>query len=210
MTVRPIVITGEPVLHRRAEPVTEFDDALRELIDDMFETMDASNGVGLAAPQIGVGLRLFTWNMRNEDGVPARGVIVNPYVKANKAPEVSPDPHEDSEGCLSVPGESFPLLRGDRAEVSGFDAEGNEVSFTATGWFARCMQHEYDHLNGFLYVDRLDGRWARKAKKAVKGNGWGSPGQSWLPGVDPDPFGHDDDDHHDDDHHHHDHHHDDH
>ena len=80
MTVRPIVITGEPVLHRRAEPVTVFDDDLRDLIDDMFETRDASNGVGLAAPQIGVGLRIFTWNMRNEDGVPARGVIVNPVL----------------------------------------------------------------------------------------------------------------------------------
>ena len=207
MTVRPIVITGEPVLHRRAEPVTVFDDDLRDLIDDMFETMDASNGVGLAAPQIGVGLRIFTWNMRNEDGVPARGVIVNPFVKASKAPDRAPDPHEESEGCLSVPGESFPLLRGDRAEVSGLDGEGTEIAFTATGWFARCMQHEYDHLNGFLYVDRLDGRWARKAKKAVRSHGWGVPGHSWLPGVDPDPFGHDDvdGDHDEDGDHHHDH-----
>ena len=201
MTVRPIVITGEPVLHRRAEPVTEFDDELRELIDDMFETMDTSNGVGLAAPQIGVGLRIFTWNMRNDDGVPARGVIVNPYVRSTKAPEGSPDPHEEAEGCLSVPGESFPLRRGERSEVSGLDGDGNPISFTATGWFARCMQHEYDHLNGFLYTDRLDGRWSRKAKKAVKRNGWGRPGHSWLPGVDPDPFGHDDADEHSHDEH---------
>ena len=191
MTVRPIVITGEPVLHRRAEPVTAFDDDLRELIDDMFETMDASNGVGLAAPQIGVGLRLFTWNMRNNDDVPDRGVIINPYVRPSKAPEGPPDPDDESEGCLSVPGESFPLRRGERAEVSGLDADGNELAFTATGWFARCMQHEYDHLNGFLYVDRLDARWGRKAKKAIKRNGWGRPGHSWMPGVDPDPFGHD-------------------
>lgn len=190
MPVRPIVITGEPVLHRRAEPVTEFDDSLRELIADMFDTMDVANGVGLAAPQIGVGLRIFTWQMRNEDGVPERGVIVNPYVKASKPAEGTPDPHEEAEGCLSVPGESFPLRRGERAEVSGVDADGNEISFTATGWFARCMQHEYDHLNGFLYVDRLDGRWSRKAKKAVRAKGWGAPGNSWVPGVDPDPFGH--------------------
>ena len=194
MAIRPIVITGEPVLHRRAEPVETIDAEIRELVEDMFETMDASNGVGLAAPQIGVGLRIFTWNMRNDDGVPARGVIINPYVKASKAPEGSPDPHEESEGCLSVPGESFPLRRGERAEVTGQDLEGNELAFTATGWFARCMQHEYDHLNGFLYVDRLDGRWSRKAKKAVKGHGWGVPGHSWMPGVDRDPFGHDDED----------------
>ncbi len=192
MTVRPVVITGEPVLHRRAEPVTEWDEELAELIADMFETMDAANGVGLAAPQIGVARRIFTWQMANDDGVPARGVIVNPYVRASKAPEGSPDPHDEAEGCLSVPGESFPLRRGDRAEVTGLDAEGNEIAFTATGWFARCMQHEYDHLNGFLYVDRLDGRWARKAKKAVRARGWGVPGNTWMPGVDADPFGHDD------------------
>ena len=192
MTVRPIVITGEPVLHRRAAPVTVIDDEVRRLVADMFETMDEAHGVGLAAPQIGVGLRVFTWNMRNEDGVPARGVIINPFVKASKAAEGARDPHEDSEGCLSVPGESFPLRRGERAEVTGLDLAGNELAFTATGWFARCMQHEYDHLNGFLYVDRLEGRWARKAKKAVKRNGWGGPGHTWMPGVDPDPFGHDD------------------
>ena len=191
MTVRPVVITGEPVLHRRAEPVAAFDDELTALITDMFETMDAARGVGLAAPQIGVGLRVFTWAMDNEDGVPPRGVIVNPYVRASKPAEGTPDPHDEAEGCLSVPGESFPLKRGERAEVSGYDANGTEISFTATGWFARCMQHEYDHLNGFLYVDRLDDRWARKAKKAVKNNGWGIPGNTWMPGVDPDPFGHD-------------------
>ena len=84
MTVRPIVITGEPVLHRRAEPVEKFDDDLRALVADMFETMDAAHGVGLAAPQIGVGLRVFTWQMDNDDGVSTRGVIINPYVTATK------------------------------------------------------------------------------------------------------------------------------
>ena len=109
----------------------------------------------------------------------------------------NPDPHDESEGCLSVPGESFPLKRGDRASVSGFDAQGNELAFEATGWFARCMQHEYDHLNGFLYVDRLNESWSRKARKAAKRAGWGKPGASWMPGVDPDPFGHDSPDEHD-------------
>jgi peptide deformylase len=197
MTVRPIVIVGEPVLHRRAQPVEAFDDALRDLVEDMFETMDLANGVGLAAPQIGVGLRVFTWQMDNADGVPERGVIVNPFVSPSKAAPEEPDPHQESEGCLSVPGESYPLKRGDRAGVSGFDAEGREIAFEASGWFARCMQHEYDHLNGFLYVDRLNDRWARKARKALKREGWGTPGHSWMPGVDPDPFGHDAPDDHD-------------
>lgn len=191
MTVRPIVITGEPVLHRRAEPVERFDDDLRDLVADMFETMDAAHGVGLAAPQIGVGLRVFTWQMDNEDGVPARGVVVNPYVTSTKPSPDEPDPHDEAEGCLSVPGESFPLKRGERASVTGFDLDGAELSFEATGWFARCMQHEYDHLNGFLYVDRLNDRWGKKARKAVKKQGWGRPGFAWHPGVDPDPFGHD-------------------
>jgi peptide deformylase len=197
MTVRPIVITGEPVLHQRAQPVESFDDELRALVEDMFETMDAAHGVGLAAPQIGVGLRIFTWQMENDDGAPARGVIVNPYVSPSKAAQEDPDPHDEVEGCLSVPGESFPLKRGDKASVTGYDVDGNEISFEATGWFARCMQHEYDHLNGFLYVDRLGDKWGKKAKKAVKRNGWGKPGHTWMPGVDPDPFGHDTPDEHD-------------
>jgi peptide deformylase len=193
MTVRPIVITGEPVLHRRAETVAAFDDDLRHLVEDMFETMDAAHGVGLAAPQIGMGLRIYTWQMDNDDGVPARGVVVNPYVTSTKASLDEPDPHDEAEGCLSVPGESFPLKRGDRASVSGYDVEGREIAFEASGWFARCMQHEYDHLNGFLYTDRLNDRWGKKARKAVKQRGWGKPGFVWHPGVDPDPFGHDED-----------------
>lgn len=194
MTVRPIVITGEPVLHRRAEPIDQVDDAVRELVTDMFDTMDASNGVGLAAPQIGVGLRVFTWNMANNDGVPERGVIINPWVRASRAGVDPPDPHDDAEGCLSVPGESFPLVRGLSATVTGQALDGRDLAFETSGWFARCMQHEYDHLNGFLYIDRLDARWSKKARKAIRARGWGRPGLSWTPGVDPDPFGHDEPD----------------
>lgn len=191
MSVRPVVIYGEPVLHRRAEAVTEFDDALRGLVEDMYATMDAANGVGLAAPQIGVGLRIFTYEMDNVDGVPRRGVVVNPVVTTSGKPSDDPDPHDDAEGCLSVPGESFPLVRPQRAHVIGQDLDGNRVEWDATGWFARCMQHEYDHLNGTLYVDRLEGRWARKGKRMLKANGWNVPGLTWMPGVDADPFGHD-------------------
>ncbi|MDN5718205.1 MAG: peptide deformylase [Janibacter sp.] len=194
MTIHPITITGEPVLHTRAEPVTEFDARLRTLVEDMYATQEAAHGVGLAAPQIGLGLRIYTWSMANDDGVPTLGHVINPYVKAAKPAVGEPDRDNESEGCLSVPGYSFPLRRGESAEVTGYDWDGNEIAFSATGWFARCMQHEYDHLNGFLYVDRLGDRWKKKARKAVKAEGWGVPGLTWLPGEGPDPFGHDDPD----------------
>ncbi|MHA7189857.1 peptide deformylase [Arthrobacter sp. MDT2-16] len=190
MTVHPIVISGEPVLHRRALPVDSFDDGLRMLIADMFETMDAANGVGLAAPQIGVGLRVFVYGMENDDDVAPRGVLVNPTLVTSKVPGSAPDPDDESEGCLSVPGEAFPLKRAEWARITGFDGDGAAVEFEATGWFARCLQHEYDHLDGKLYVDRLDARQSRKARKSVKNHGWGVPGLTWMPGVDPDPFGH--------------------
>ncbi len=192
MAIRPVVITGDPVLHHRAQPVEVIDDDVRELVADMYETMDAARGVGLAAPQIGVALRIFTWQLGNEDGIPARGVVINPFVTASKPVAGDPDPDEEVEGCLSVPGESYPLRRGESAVLTGQDLDGNDLRYEATGWFARMLQHEYDHLNGFLYVDRLSGRWARKARKAVKGHGWGVPGLTWEPGVDRDPFGHDD------------------
>ncbi|MEO7421096.1 MAG: peptide deformylase [Ornithinibacter sp.] len=191
MAIRPVVITGEPVLHRRAQPVEVIDDEVRDLVADMFETMDAARGVGLAAPQVGVGLRIFTWQLGNEDGIPPRGVVINPFLSASKPVVGDPDPDEEVEGCLSVPGESFPLRRGESAVLTGQDLAGHDLRYEATGWFARMLQHEYDHLNGFLYVDRLQGKWARRAKKTVKANGWGEPGLSWEPGTDRDPFGHD-------------------
>ena len=194
MTIHPITIWGEPVLHTRARPVPEFDQDLRTLIEDMYETQEAARGVGLAAPQIGVGLRIFTWHMANDDGVPELGHVINPFVKASKPSDGEPDREHESEGCLSVPGYSFPLRRGQHATVTGYDWDGNELDFDATGWFARCMQHEYDHLNGFLYVDRLGPRWKKKAKKVIKEEEWGVPGHTWLPGTDTDPFGHDDED----------------
>lgn len=190
MTVHAITIMGEPVLHRRAAEVTHFNDDLRTLVADMFETMDAANGVGLAAPQIGVGLRVFVYEMQNDDDAPPRGVLVNPVLVTSKVPGSEPDPDEESEGCLSVPGEAYPLKRAEWARISGFDADGQPVEFEATGWFARCLQHEYDHLDGTLYVDRLKERFARKARRAARNHGWGAPGLTWMPGVDPDPFGH--------------------
>ncbi|WP_295702323.1 peptide deformylase [Lapillicoccus sp.] len=194
MAVRPIVITGEPVLHQTARRVEAFDAELVDIVADMYETMDVAHGVGLAAPQIGVPLRLFVYEMGNDDRVPPRGVVVNPILTLGKISTDRPDPDDESEGCLSVPGENYPLKRAEHVRVQGFDVDGNPVEFEATGWFARCMQHEFDHLNGKLYTDRLDERQARKARKAITKNGWGVPGGSWMPGVDADPFGHDEDD----------------
>jgi len=191
MPVRRVVITGEPVLHRPAGRVAVFDEGVAALIQDLYDTMDAAHGVGLAAPQVGVGLRVYVYEMSNEDGVPRRGAVVNPILAIGKVSSERPDPDDEVEGCLSVPGEHFPLKRADWVRVSGQDATGEPLEFEATGWFARCMQHEFDHLNGKLYVDRLDERHAKKARRAIRAQGWGKPGMGWLPGVDPDPFGHD-------------------
>lgn len=197
MAVRPIVILGDPVLHKPTSPIPiqpdgGLPDDLGDLITDMFDTMDAANGVGLAANQIGVGLRVFVYDCADERGMAAhrRGVIVNPVLETSEIPETMPDPETDDEGCLSVPGESFPCGRAQWAKVTGVDGEGNPVAVEGTGLFARMLQHETGHLDGYLYVDRLIGRHARAAKRAAKSHGWGVPGLSWMPGDVPDPFGH--------------------
>lgn len=192
MTIRPVAVCGEPVLHRRAVEVEEIDDAVRRLVEDMYETMDAAHGVGLAAPQIGVGLRIFTYQYADSGSAPSRGVLINPRLRMiSKPAQTPPDEDEHTEGCLSVPGLGFPLRRSEHVEVMGSDVDGGTVRFEAEGWFARIMQHEYDHLDGFLYVDRLDPRWSRRWRRARRREGWGVPGLSWMPGEDPDPFGHD-------------------
>ena len=197
MAVRPIVILGDPVLHKPTTPVPigpdgSLPDDLGDLITDMFDTMDAANGVGLAANQIGIGLRVFVYDCADERGKAdyRRGVIVNPVLETTEIPETMPDPETDDEGCLSVPGESFPCGRAQWAKVTGVDGEGNAVTVEGTGLFARMLQHETGHLDGYLYVDRLIGRHARAAKRAAKSHGWGVPGLSWMPGDVPDPFGH--------------------
>ncbi|WP_209323381.1 peptide deformylase [Brevibacterium renqingii] len=190
MAIHPIVVYGEPVLHRRAEKITEFDEKLADLIADMHETLDASNGVGLAAPQIGVGKAIFVFNADDDYGVRRRGTFVNPVLIASKVPDTRPDPDEETEGCLSVPSLDFPLKRAERVTVNGVDEKGRPVTLSTQGWFARIMQHEYDHLQGTLYVDRLDRRWSKKWKRAQAAHGYDQPGRSWMPGVDPDPFGH--------------------
>lgn len=183
MAVRPIRVIGDPVLHKPTRPVTEFTDELRTLVDDMFETMAAAHGVGLAANQVGVDLRVFVYDCPDEvAGVVRKGVVVNPVLETSELPgETMPDPDDDWEGCLSVPGEQFPTGRADWAKVTGVDLDGNPVEVEGRGFFARCLQHETDHLDGTIYIDRLVGRNLRAAHKALKKRHFGAPGLSWDP-----------------------------
>jgi peptide deformylase len=197
MAVVPIRIVGDPVLHTATSPVPVNADGslphdIAGLITDLYDTMDAAYGVGLAANQIGVGLRLFVFDCADERGQSTRrrGVVINPVLETSDVPETMPDPDNDDEGCLSVPGESFPTGRATWARVTGLDADGTPITLEGNGLFARMLQHETGHLDGFLYLDRLVGRHARAAKRTVKSNGWGVPGLSWTPGEGPDPFGH--------------------
>lgn len=184
MAVLPIVITGEPVLHSRATEVAEIDDSVRRLVADMFETMEAAPGVGLAAPQVGIDLRIFVFDFTDDDDVQWRGVAINPDVLVSPPPIGEADESADSEGCLSVPGERFALLRSERALLRATDLDGRAFEIDASGWVARIFQHEYDHLEGVLYVDRLAHPHGKAAAKAIRKRSWGSPGQSWMPGED--------------------------
>lgn len=159
--VRPIVQVGDPVLATRCAEVTDFDDALVQLIADMFASMYAAEGVGLAANQIGVGLRVFVYDCHDAQDRWFRGVVVNPAL------ELPQERHLDSddEGCLSVKGQFTPLARPDFATVRGVDHSGEPVEISGDGLLARCLQHEYDHLEGMLYIDRLS---ARRRKKVLK------------------------------------------
>ncbi|WP_203138695.1 peptide deformylase [Microbacterium sp. JZ31] len=184
MTVLPIRIMGDPVLHAPAADVDEITDEIRELVADMFETMDAAPGVGLAAPQVGVPLRIYTYAYEDDEGQPWRGVILNPELWMTPLIPGEPDEEEESEGCLSFPGERFALRRSERVRVTGIDLDGDPVTIAVDGWRARIMQHEFDHLDGVLYIDRLTGSDAKLVQKIARKRGWGRPGASWMPGVD--------------------------
>lgn len=183
MSILPIRITGDPVLHQRASEVSEITPETRGLIQDMFETMDAAPGVGLAAPQVGVGLRIFVYDYEYEEQR-LRGVAINPILELFDLSTEELNPETESEGCLSVPTERFPLRRAGRAKLTALDADGNQYSLEVQGWMARIFQHEFDHLEGTLYVDRLSEPYAQEAQAAIQEYGWGVPGISWLPGED--------------------------
>ncbi len=152
MTIRPIRELGDPVLRTPADPVRAFDRELAALVRDLEETVDHPGRAGLAAPQIGVGARAFSYNI---DGV--IGHVVNPRLV-----EVSEETQDGDEGCLSVPGIWAPTVRAMHAVVEGFDVHGEPVRVAGSGLMARCLQHEVDHLDGKVFLDRLTGD-ARKA-----------------------------------------------
>jgi len=157
-TPRPITRYGNPILHRPCAEVTVFDDDLRQLVADMFASMEAANGVGLAANQIGVDARVFVVDCPDESGKNVVGHVVNPvlHLSDNRTLDV------DGEGCLSVPGPQADVGRPATAWVTGVDMHGEPVRIDGTGRLARCLQHETDHLNGLLYVDRLPAKQRKK------------------------------------------------
>lgn len=161
---RPIVQVGHPVLAKKCEPVTAFDDNLRALVADMFASMYAAEGVGLAANQIGVDAAVFVYDCPDAENVRRKGVVCNPVLEELPADQRNLD--EDAEGCLSVKGQYSELARPDYAVVTGQDEHGNPVRVEGTGLLARCLQHETDHLHGILYIDRLSAKARKKVLKA--------------------------------------------
>lgn len=165
-TVLPITRWGTPVMHEVTRPVAEFGPELHQLVRDMFATMRAAQGVGLAATQVGVGLSLFIYECPDDDDVIHRGVMCNPTVTLPEGKDrnlVAVD-----EGCLSYPGGYQSLARTDKAICSGQDAYGNDITLEGTGYFARCLQHETDHLNGVVFGDRLSARSRRQLDRKVE------------------------------------------
>lgn len=154
--VRPIVRWGDPVMHTRCRPVTAFDESLRRLAADMVATMAAADGVGLAAPQVGVDLAVFVYDCPDEDHTWHRGVVCNPVVQVPTGRDRRLD--ESEEGCLSLPGAHAVLARPDTAVCRGQGLDGSDVEVRGTGLLARCLQHETDHLGGTVFGDRLSKR----------------------------------------------------
>jgi peptide deformylase len=159
--VRDIRLFGDPVLREVAAPVTDFDKQLRALVQDLTETMLDAPGAGLAAPQIGVGLRVFTYYV--DDVV---GHLVNPRL------DLTEECQDGEEGCLSVPGLAFPCRRAYGVVAHGFDMYGEPVTIEGTERLARCIQHETDHLDGVMFIDRLDPDTRRQAMRAIREADW--------------------------------------
>jgi len=161
VTVQPIRLFGDPVLRIPAAPVVDFDKELRTLVKDLTETMLDAPGVGLAAPQLGVSLRVFVYDV--DDVV---GHLVNPVL------DLTDEEQDGEEGCLSLPGLAFPTVRAYGVVARGFNAYGDPVTIEGTELLARCVQHETDHLDGVLFIDRLDREQRKLAMKAIREAEW--------------------------------------
>lgn len=162
MALRPVRIFGDPVLRQKAQPVTEFDDTLRVLVQDMRETMTAYEGVGLAANQVGVVRRVLVVDVPMEDDQRARHVLINPVIGARSGSE------SGEEGCLSIPGVYDDVARSAKLVVTARDEHGRPIEIEAQGYLARAIQHEVDHLDGVLFVDRLSPLKRQFLKRALE------------------------------------------
>ena len=170
MSILPIKRFGDPVLRESAKLVERFGGALSKLADDMLETMYDAPGVGLAGPQVGVSLRVIVF----DDGTGPRS-LANPELFDPLGEQTG------EEGCLSIPGLYFPVTRAERVRVTGFDLDGLPVAFQAEGFPARILQHETDHVNGILFIDRLSAEGRREAMRLIREQEMG------LAGARPDP-----------------------
>ena len=168
MTVRSIRLFGDPVLRSACDPITPGDQRVTGLINDLLENVAIPGRAGLAANQIGVGQRAFSYNVDDEIGY-----IINPVIA-----ELSGEPEYVEEGCLSVPGFFFPRLRYPEARVTGIDLNGNPVELSGSGLMAQALQHETDHLDGHLFIEGLDPETKREAMKAIRSSTWWRTGAS--------------------------------
>lgn len=167
MSIQPIRFFGDPVLTTIALEVVDFDKELRTLVADLTETMLGAPGAGLAAPQIGVGLRVFVWDVDD-----ALGHLINPTL------DLSPEMQEGEEGCLSFPALSFETPRAFRAVAKGFNMFGEPITVEGTELLARALQHETDHLNGIVFIDRLSKEDRKLAMKEIRESEWFNAAQS--------------------------------
>jgi peptide deformylase len=164
VAIRPIRLFGDPVLRTAAAPVTDFDKEIRSLVTDLVDTMLDAPGAGLAAPQIGVGLRVFTWNVEG-----SVGHLINPTLSLSDATQ------DGQEGCLSLPGLSLDCIRALSVVATGFDLHGEPVTIEGSDLLARAIQHETDHLDGILFIDRLDQAARKAAMKTIRESEWFGP-----------------------------------
>ncbi len=163
VTVVPIRLFGDPVLRTPAEPVTDFDAELRQLVTDLEQTMLAAPGVGLAAPQIGVSLRVFTYHVDDEQA----GHLINPVLHFP-----GDETQDGPEGCLSIPGLAFDCVRRAHVVAHGQNMYGDPITVEGTARLARCIQHETDHLDGVMFISRLDPETRKAAMRAIRAAEW--------------------------------------
>lgn len=161
VAIRDIRLFGDPVLRSVADEITTFDDSVRALARDLLDTLDEPGRAGVAAPQIGVPLRAFSYDSEQQ-----RGVLINPVIVTREGTQ------DGDEGCLSVPGLWYPTTRSAFVVAKGLDAAGEPVEVAGEGELARCLEHEVDHLDGIVYLKRLDRETRKRAMRDVRDSAW--------------------------------------